>query len=107
MSDVRERACCFEKRYQLLSYVVMPNHVHVLLTLEAGEPLSEMVRGWKGVSSRLIHKDGLSELNPFWQREYFDRLIRSPEHLTKVRGYIRENPVTAGLRSGEFVFWER
>ncbi len=93
--------------YRLLSYVVMPNHVHVLLTLEAGESLSAILRGWKGVSSRLIHKAGLSALNPFWQREYFDRLIRSPEHLTKVSGYIRENPVTARLRKSEFVYWER
>ena len=52
------------------------------------------------------HKEGLSDLNPFWQPDYFDRLIRSPEHFEAVRSYIRENPMKAGLKSG-FVRWER
>ena len=84
----------------------MPNHVHVLLVLNENESLPDTLKGWKGVSSRMIHKEGLSELNPFWQPDYFDRLIRSPEHLETVRAYIRDNPAKAGLTSG-FIFWER
>ena len=94
------------QRYQLWSYVIMPKHVHVLFTLNEGESLPETLKGWKGVSSRMIHKEGLSDLNSFWQPDYFDRLIRSPEHFETVRGYIRDNPAKAGLKSS-FVLWER
>ncbi len=94
------------QRYQLLSYVLMPNHAHVLFTLGTDESLADTLQGWKGVSSRLIHKQGLCPLNPFWQADYYDRLIRSPEHLARVKAYIRENPAKAGLLSG-YVFWER
>ena len=96
-----------DQRYSLSSYVVMPNHVHVMFTLNAGVPLPDTIQGWKGVSSRLIHKAGLSDLNPFWQREYFDRLIRSAEHYEKVRRYIWENPEQAGLPPGEYLRWAR
>lgn len=78
----------------------MPNHVHVLFTLRDDESLADTLQGWKGVSSRLIHKTGVSALNPFWQPDYFDRLIRSPEHFNTVKAYIRENPAKASLKSG-------
>ncbi|TDU66198.1 type I restriction enzyme R subunit/putative DNA methylase [Prosthecobacter fusiformis] len=94
------------QRYRLQSYVIMPNHVHVLFSMEVAESLPAILQGWKGVSSRFIHKNGLCDLNPFWQPEYFDRLIRSPEHLETVSAYIRENPAKAGLKSG-FILWER
>ena len=42
----------------------MPNHVHVLFTLKEGESLPDTLQGWKGVSSRLIHKTGCRELAP-------------------------------------------
>ncbi len=46
------------------------------LLLRDGESLPDTLQGWKGVSSRLIHKTRLSALNPFWQPDYFDRLIQ-------------------------------
>lgn len=68
--------------------------------------LPDTLQGWKGVSSRLIHQTGLSALNPFWQPDDFDRLIRSPEHFSTVEAYIREKPAKAALKTG-FVLWER
>lgn len=104
---IRDRLHHFDgQRYDLWSYVIMPNHVHVLFTLNDGESLPETLKAWKGVSSRMIHKEGLSDLNPFWQPDYFDRLIRSPDHFDTVKAYIRDNPAKAGLRAG-FVCWER
>jgi len=64
--------------YDLHSYVIMPNHVHVLFSPHDTTALPELVKAWKGISSRLIHQARLSDLNPFWQPDYFDRLIRSP-----------------------------
>ncbi len=95
-----------DQRYHLWNYVIMPNHVHVLFTPENHAALPAIIGGWKRVSSRLIHKTGLSTLNPFWQPEYFDRLVRSPEHFEMIRSYVRENPAKAGLKSG-FILWER
>jgi putative transposase len=60
----------------------------------------------KGISSRFIHKTGLSALNPFWQPDYFDCLIRSPEYFSTMKAYIRKNPVKARLDKG-FVLWKR
>ncbi|WP_395719543.1 hypothetical protein [Prosthecobacter sp.] len=42
----------------------MPNHVHVLFTLRDGESLPDTLQGWKGVSSRLIHKAAIVRLPP-------------------------------------------
>jgi hypothetical protein len=77
----------------------MPNHVHVLFTLRDGESLRDTLQGWKGVSSRLIHKSGRCDLNPFWQPDYFDRLIRSLEHFSTMKAYIREYPAKANLKA--------
>ncbi|MDB6138940.1 MAG: type site-specific deoxyribonuclease, HsdR family [Verrucomicrobiaceae bacterium] len=95
-----------EQRYHLWGYVIMPNHAHVLFSLNEGESLPDTLQGWKGVSSRMVHKAGFSELNPFWQREYFDRLIRSAEHFEKVMTYIRDNPLKARLPLGSYQLWE-
>lgn len=93
------------RRYDIVKFVVMPNHVHVLFTLAEGRILPDTLKAWKGVSSRLVHREGLSDLNPFWQPDYFDRLIRSPEHLDRTVAYIGENPAKAGLTSG-YLYWE-
>lgn len=55
----------------------------------------------------MIHKAGLCELNPFWQPDYFDRLIRNGEHFDAVMSYIRRNPTMARLREGEYLYWEK
>jgi REP element-mobilizing transposase RayT len=94
-----------DDRYRLLNFVIMPNHVHVLFIPSDDETLPDILKGWKGVSSRLVHREGFSELNPFWQPDYFDRLIRGPEHLERTFEYIRENPAKARLTSG-YLYWE-
>jgi len=83
------------KQYVLHAYVLMPNHVNILL-----DPILDMpriARGIKGVSSRdanrLLGRVG----RPFWQDESFDHWIRTPAEFEKVRGYIERNPVKAGL----------
>jgi REP element-mobilizing transposase RayT len=95
------------QRYQLWNFVVMPNHAHVLVTIKDGETLPEVLKGWKGVSSNHIHKEGLCELNPFWQPDYFDRLVRSPQHFETIRSYIRDNPIKASLKPGSYLLWEQ
>lgn len=95
------------QRYQLWSFVIMPNHVHVLASIQDGHLLPDVLKGWKGVSSNYIHKAGLCDLDPLWQPEYFDRLLRSPQHFKVLREYIRENPRKAHLKEDDYLLWER
>ncbi len=83
-------------RYRLVSWPLMPNHVHVLIETMPGHPLYRVVQGWKGytalVANRLLGRSG-----PFWAREYFDRFIRDDGHLAAVIRSIENNPVKAHL----------
>jgi putative transposase len=82
-------------RYELHSFVVMPNHVHLLLS--PWVELAAITRYMKGRSSRqaniLLSRTGL----PFWQDESFDHWIRHPRQFDRVRVYIERDPVRAGL----------
>ena len=93
------------KDYDLLSYVIMPNHVHLLFRLRAGAELEEVIKAWKSVSSRRIAKV-TGKKGEWWQEGYRDRLIRGQEHLENVLHYIRRNPAEANLKEGAFEWWE-
>ncbi len=81
--------------YQLHDWVIMPNHVHVLFTPLVEPPM--ILQGWKGGTARaanlLLGRTG----RRFWQEESYDRLVRDAEEFEAIRGYIRMNPVRAGL----------
>ena len=81
-------------RYKLHSFVVMPNHVHMLVT-SLVEPVS-WLRGLKGFTgNRATRLFGIPE--PFWQDESFDRLVRDGSEFGRITDYIANNPVRAGL----------
>jgi REP element-mobilizing transposase RayT len=86
------------RRYTLHAWVVMPNHVHVLLTPLEGVSLEEILRTQKSISSTKINKL-LGESGRLWQPDYFDRLIRDEDHFAGVIHYIHWNPVKAKLCS--------
>ena len=81
--------------YSLHAYVVMPNHVHVMLTPLA--PLRRITGGIKGVSARDANGTLGRTGKPFWQDESFDHWIRDNGQFERVRTYIEHNPVKAGL----------
>lgn len=81
--------------YSLHSWVVMPNHVHLLITPRA--EASAIMRKLKGATAREANKQLHREGKPFWQHESYDRLVRSPEEFRRVESYIVQNPVRAGL----------
>ena len=74
----------------------MPNHVHILM-----EPIThslvDILDSWKKFTARKANKILGREGQPFWQREYFDHLIRNQEHLERTSNYIWTNPEAAGL----------
>lgn len=90
------------KRYKLALFVVMPNHVHVLFRPLMQHGLQEILKSWKGFTSRKINQR-IGKSGELWQNEYWDRLIRSERHFFKIAEYIRENPVKAKIRESEFI----
>ncbi len=81
--------------YFLHAYVVMSNHVHVLL--DPLVPLRRITGGIKGVSARDANGTLGRTGKPFWQDESFDHWVRNEAQFERVRTYIERNPVKAGL----------
>jgi len=95
-----------EVRYQLIDFVIMPNHVHVLAGLLGDSDIVKQCFSWKKNTALRINKV-LGRKGRFWHEESFDHLVRSEEQLTMLREYVRRNPEKAGLRNGDFVVWQR
>jgi REP element-mobilizing transposase RayT len=93
------------ERVVMISFVVMPNHVHALFVQNPAWPLEKLIHSWKRFSTRQINQL-LSRSGSFWQRDYFDRLVRDDKHFANCVRYVRRNPAKARLNAGEFVLWE-
>jgi REP element-mobilizing transposase RayT len=83
-------------RYDLLTWVVMPNHVHVAMATKPGFGLDRIVHSWKWFTASRINRR-LQRSGALWRREYFDRRIVDDDMQTRVVDYIEANPVKAGL----------
>ena len=88
-------------RYRLHAWCVMPNHVHVVFTtLPTGAELQShlipILHSWKSYTAHRANKV-LRRVGPFWQDEYYDRLIRSDNELAHYIHYTLQNPVKANL----------
>jgi len=82
-------------RYTLHAFVVMPNHVHMLVSPRV--PLPELTKTLKSFSAKRANEAlGLTG-EPFWQEESYDHLVRSEGEFERIRLYIEYNPVRAGL----------
>ena len=79
------------KRYLLHSYVVMPNHVHVLVEMLGENKTSDVLHSWKRHTANQINKL-IGESGSFWQHESYDRMIRDENHYNNVLRYIANNP---------------
>ncbi len=86
------------ERYELLAWVVMPNHIHVLIKPLQTWTTATIVASSKKFTARKFRQHRPST-QPVWHREYWDRYIRTETHLQRVIAYIHDNPVKAGLVS--------
>jgi REP element-mobilizing transposase RayT len=98
--------CCIhghETKYNLYASVVMPDHVHLILTLLLDLKssfmfsLHKILRSIKSYSARRINER--LRCGTVWQEESFDRVLRSSESLDAKIAYVMENPVRKGLVS--------
>ena len=81
--------------FALHAFVVMPNHVHLLITPKISIP--HITNGIKGSTSHQANAILSRKGQHFWQDESFDHWVRSPKEFEKIRAYIENNPVSAGL----------
>jgi REP element-mobilizing transposase RayT len=77
--------------YQLYSYVVMDDHVHIILRPHEGYQLSRVINSLKSFTTNRLWKD-FNRTGAVWQKDYFDRIIRSESDLLRKMQYILNNP---------------
>ena len=81
--------------YDLHAFVVMANHVHLLIT--PAVPVPGLLQRLKGTTARRANQMLSLTGRAFWQEESFDRWVRDEREFQRIRAYIEENPVRAGL----------
>ena len=84
------------KKYNLIRWCIMPNHVHVLMEVFDNVTISSIMYQWKSYTAHqanaVLKRDGI-----FWMQEYHDRFVRDIDDFCNVVNYIDNNPVKAGL----------
>ncbi len=91
MAAVRRR-----RQFQLAGFVVMPDHLHLLVRPVPGEPISLLMQGLKYASGRRINV-GRRSRGMLWQKGFFDRFMRTPQEFYETLDYIHQNPVRKGI----------
>jgi REP element-mobilizing transposase RayT len=91
-----------DELYKVVCFAVMPNHVHMLI--QQKENLSDIIRAIKGGSAYRINKI-LDRHGKLWEKDYYDRMIRSQKHFNTVYEYIRYNPFKANLYDAKDRFY--
>ena len=94
------------ERYDLDRFVIMPNHVHLLIQMRQGFLLRKQLTETLRYSARTVNAH-LKQDGTFWQSEPFDHIVRSEAQFEYLQQYIVDNPQKARLSNGEFTLWIR
>jgi putative transposase len=92
------------QRHYTSCFVVMPNHVHVVIRPMSGFELEDCLQRIKQYVSTHVDKN-LKQDGTLWAEESYDRIVRDEEHLWNVVQYIGRNPMKAGIPVGQWVRW--
>jgi len=84
------------KIYKLFAWVMMPNHIHSLITRFENYTLAAIMQSLKSITAHKANQI-LKRRGQFWMLDYFDRYIRNATHFAATVRYIENNPVKAGL----------
>ena len=96
LEDMRQRF--FMRVY---GYVVMPEHVHLLMSEPERDALADAIHCLKlSFAKRLRSREGRVELGSFWEKRYYDRNVRDAREFSIKLRYLHRNPVKRGLVSG-------
>jgi putative transposase len=91
------------REYELLAYCIMPNHVHLVMTLERNGISLKVLQSLKRFTAREANKI-LARAGAFWQHESYDHVVRDDKELIRVIAYVLSNPEKAGL-VGQWKLW--
>src|SRR6266436_3856865 len=94
------------QRYLIDSYVVMPNHVHVLFKPLGEHSPVDILHSWKSFTANALNRK-MNREGALWMHESFDTIVRDAEHLRVCREYIAQNPRKAQLRKDAFILDRR
>src|SRR5215211_6550199 len=94
------------QRYLIDSYVVMPNHVHVLFKPLGEHSPEDILHSWKSFTANALNRK-INHQGALWMHESFDTIVRDTEHLRLCREYIAKNPKKAQLPKGAFILDRR
>ncbi len=104
---VRENLDHFDQeRYVIDAFVVMPNHVHVIVKPLGTNSLNAILHSWKSYTSNQINRL-MNQTGSLWMAETFDTIVRDWTHLAACRDYIEQNPAKAGLNDDQFLMERR
>jgi hypothetical protein len=92
-----------QDRYRMGDFIIMPNHVHLLVTPLEPWSISQLLQSWKRYSAREINK-AAHQTGTLWRAESYDHIVRNEQQHIRIQQYIRENP--KGLKPGEFFYYE-
>jgi len=101
---VRAALLHFEgRRYRLFAWCIMPNHVHAVFRPLRNHRLAGIMHSWKSYTASEANRL-LGRIGAFWQREYYDHLIRNEEDFQRVVRYVALNPEKANLPNWPWVW---
>jgi REP element-mobilizing transposase RayT len=110
VKNILERISVLYPYIEIDYYVIMPYHIHIIIIIDPSnvvtgrdlslqnkpkqkiKSLSEIIGAFKTMSSKELHKKGLTEFK--WQRSFYDRIIRNERELYQIRKYIEQNPLS-------------
>jgi putative transposase len=89
--------------YNMGDFIIMPNHVHLLVTPAAEYTLSQLLKSWKNFTAlKINHRTQQS--GKLWRAESYDHIVRNEQQLLRIQKYIEENP--KGLKPGEYLYYQ-
>jgi|GEM_PF-464963 len=91
-----------KERYDIYSWCVMPNHVHVVFRTLQNNKLEDILHSWKSFTAHEINRIHDSK-GKIWQREYYDHLVRNQDEFERINKYVLDNPIKACLQNWKWV----
>ena len=91
-------------RYRLFAWCIMPNHVHAVFQPILPSQLEDILHSWKSYTAHEANRIQNLKGEDFWQREYFDHLIRDGKQFDRAIRYTAENPIKAGMKDWSWVY---
>jgi REP-associated tyrosine transposase len=82
--------------FLLHEFVLMPNHIHLLLSVDDDHAIGRAMQMVKGGFSHALHGTGLKS-TVVWQPSYYEHRVRDMNEYRRMRAYIHDNPVRRGL----------